>query len=132
MQAPEPSRPPEATGAAAQPPAAEAQAPASDPARTALPPFSWYPTMAQAATQLKAFLLPAEHHLEGTTLTLRFDERHAFHFGQLRKREAELLALIDAAGGASLELIVEGPGGRDRHGPRAPLRDGGSAPAKKS
>jgi DNA polymerase III subunit gamma/tau len=132
MQAPEPSRPPEETGAAAEPPAAGAPAPASDPARPTPPPFSWYPTMAQAATQLKAFLLPAEHHLEGTTLTLRFDERHAFHFSQLRKREAELLALIDAAGGASLELIVEGPGGRDRHGPRAPLRDGGSAPAKKS
>jgi hypothetical protein len=87
--------------------------------------------MTQAATQLKAFLLPAAHQLEGATLTLRYDERHAFHFGQLRKREAELLALIDAAGGAWLELVVEGPGGRARHGPRAPAREGGAALPKK-
>jgi hypothetical protein len=87
--------------------------------------------MTQAGTQLKAFLLPAAADLAGTTLTLRFDERHAFHFGQLRKREAELLALIDAAGGSALELVVEGPGGRDRHGPRSPAASGGGAPAKK-
>jgi DNA polymerase III subunit gamma/tau len=127
---PAPARSPEPP-VAGRSPAAEAPAAPSDSRRTAPPPFSWHPTMAQAATQLKAFLLPAEPSIEGTTLTLRFDERHAFHFGQLRKREAELLALIDAAGGAHLELVVEGPGGRVRHGPRAPLSDGGAAPPKK-
>jgi hypothetical protein len=85
--------------------------------------------MARAGTQLKAFLLPAVAEVEGATLKLRYDERHAFHFSQLRKRERELLQLLDDAGGAWLEVVIEGPGGRDRHGPRGPE---GAADAKKS
>ena len=92
------------------------------------PRFSWHPVMARAGTQLKAFLLPATAEVDAGTLTLRYDERHAFHFGQLRKREQELLQLLDDAGAAWLEVVIEGPGGRDRHGPRSP---GGAADAKK-
>jgi DNA polymerase III subunit gamma/tau len=92
------------------------------------PRFSWHPVMARAGTQLKAFLLPATADVDAGTLTLRYDERHAFHFGQLRKREQELLQLLDDAGAAWLEVVIEGPGGRDRHGPRSP---GGAADAKK-
>ena len=105
----------------------EPPAPATD--ATPRPPrFSWHPVMARAGTQLKAFLLPAVAEVEGSTLKLRYDERHAFHFGQLRKREQELLQLLDDAGGAWLEVVIEGPGGRDRHGPRGPE---GAADAKK-
>jgi DNA polymerase III subunit gamma/tau len=121
---------PNTAAAAAGPPAASArpQEPAADPVAT--PRFSWHQTMSQAATQLKAFLLPAAYQLEGTTLTLTFDERHAFHFGQLRKRQAELLELIDAAGGGWLEVLVEGPGGRDRHAPRTRPEIDGATPKK--
>lgn len=92
------------------------------------PRFSWHPVMARAGTQLKAFLLPATAEVDAGTLTLRYDERHAFHFAQLRKREQELLRLLDDADAAWLEVVIEGPGGRDRHGPRSP---GGEADAKK-
>ena len=121
------------------PPVAEpASAPAdvtdapSPPSAAARPPrFSWHQVMSRAPTQLKAFLLPAAAEVGEATLTLRYDERHAFHFGQLRRREAELLGLLDDAGAAWLELVVEGPGGRDRHPPRAPLpSEGADAPKK--
>jgi DNA polymerase III subunit gamma/tau len=118
----------EGTGAAPAAASARPQGPAAEPA--AAPRFSWHQTMTQAGTQLKAFLLPAAYQLEGTTLTLRFDERHAFHFGQLRKRQAELLELIDAAGGGWLEVLVEGPGGRDRHAPRARPENEAATPKK--
>lgn len=105
----------------------EAQAPQAAGGPRA-PRFSWHPVMARAGTQLKAFLLPATAEVDAGTLTLRYDERHAFHFGQLRKRERELLELLDDAGAAWLEVVVEGPGGRDRHGPRSPE---GAVDAKK-
>jgi len=111
---------------------ADASATPSPPSATARPPrFSWHQVMSRAPTQLKAFLLPAAAEVGEATLTLRYDERHAFHFGQLRRREAELLSLLDDAGAAWLELVVEGPGGRDRHPPRAPLpSEGADAPKK--
>jgi DNA polymerase-3 subunit gamma/tau len=123
------SAPPEAV----QPPPEDAATPVPDEAPHAAggpraPRFSWHPVMARAGTQLKAFLLPATAEVEAGTLTLRYDERHAFHFSQLRKRERELLQLLDDADAAWLEVVIEGPGGRDRHGPRSP---GGEADAKK-
>lgn len=80
--------------------------------------FAWHPTLTQAPTQLKAFLLPADADLGPDRLTLRFDERHAFHHGQLRKREAEVVALVDEHGGAHLTIVLEGPAGRSEHEPR--------------
>jgi len=127
--APTVSAPPAAT----QPQPADDVPPVPDEAPHAAgspraPRFSWHPVMARAGTQLKAFLLPATAEVDAGTLTLRYDERHAFHFGQLRKRERELLQLLDDADAAWLEVVIEGPGGRDRHGPRSP---GGAVDAKK-
>ncbi|TVR88099.1 MAG: DNA polymerase III subunit gamma/tau [Trueperaceae bacterium] len=75
-------------------------------------PVSWHALLARAGPQLKAFLLPAEATLEGDRLDVRYDERHAFHFGQLQRREAAFLELVDAVGGAHLHVLVVGPGGR--------------------
>ena len=80
--------------------------------------LSWHALLTQAGPQLKAFLLPAEATLDEDRLTVRFDERHAFHFGQLQRREDALVALLDAAGGSHLALQVEGPGGRIQRAPR--------------
>jgi DNA polymerase III subunit gamma/tau len=91
--------------------------------------FTWHHLMTRAPTQLKAFLQPAAGELDEGVLTLRYSERHAFHHTQLRKRETELLALIDELGGAPLEVVIEGPSGRDRHRPRS---GGGRERAKKS
>jgi len=132
--------PPRATTREPPPAGGEARAPAAadgatrataEPAHgggSRAPRFSWHPVMARAGTQLKAFLLPASAEVDAGTLTLRYDERHAFHFGQLRKREQELLQLLDDAGAAWLAVVIEGPGGRDRHGPRS---HEGEADAKK-
>jgi DNA polymerase-3 subunit gamma/tau len=112
-----------ATPAAA--PAAGSSPAASDPGER----FSWHRLLTRAPTQLKAFLQPVTTEIDEQQLTIRYDERHAFHHGQLRKREAELLALIDESGGAHFEVVIEGPSGRDRHRPRT---EGGGASPKKS
>jgi len=91
--------------------------------------FSWHQLLTHAPTQLKAFLQPVTTEIDEGQLTIRYDARHTFHHGQLRKREAELLALIDEIGGAHLEVVIEGPSGRDRHRPRA---EGGEPDRKKS
>ncbi len=109
----EPSAPP-----AFEPHTAPPARPAATAATSAAPRFSWHPTLTQAPTQLKAFLLPAAADVADDWLTLRFDERHAFHHAQLRKREAEVLALIDEHGGAHLTVAIEGPAGRSQHAPR--------------
>jgi len=81
--------------------------------------FSWHPVMAGAPTQLKAFLLPAVAELSEGVLTLMYDERYAFHHSQLRQRQGELLQLVDAGGGAALQIVIQGPAGTDRHPPRS-------------
>ena len=78
--------------------------------------LSWHALLGQAGPQLKAFLLPAQARIEGDRLEIRYDERHAFHFGQLQRRERALYDLLDGAGGAHLEVLVEGPGGTLRRG----------------
>jgi DNA polymerase III subunit gamma/tau len=142
-----------ARAASASAPASPSAAPASDapPTRATRPPsdaptagagrFSWHPTLTQAPTQLKAFLLPAAAEVADDRLTLRFDDRHAFHHAQLRKREAEVLALVDEHGGAHLTVVLEGPAGRSEHAPRmgdtatgsrSPRDASGGSPAKKA
>lgn len=91
--------------------------------------LSWHALLGQAGPQLKAFLLPAQASVEGDRLLIHYDERHAFHFAQLQRREAALYELIDGAGGASLAVVVEGPGGTLRRGGAAPDRDAGAAVA---
>ncbi len=111
-------------------PAARGARPARD-APSARPRFTWHAALSQAPTQLKAFLLPAAAELTEERLTLRFDERHAFHHGQLRRREGEAIAVVDAQGGEHLTVVIEGPGGRSEHAPRAGGGSGGP-PAKKA
>ncbi|MFN2321599.1 MAG: DNA polymerase III subunit gamma/tau [Trueperaceae bacterium] len=111
-------------------PAARGARPARE-APGARPRFTWHAALSQAPTQLKAFLLPAAAELTDEHLTLRFDERHAFHHGQLRRREGEAIAVVDAHGGAHLTVVIEGPAGRSVHAPRGDHEDGGP-PAKKA
>ena len=95
--------------------------------------LSWHTLLTQAGPQLKAFLLPAEATLAGDRLTVRYDERHAFHFGQLQRREDALIELLDAAGGSHLAVLVEGPGGRIQRAPRgAVATDPPPEPPKKA
>jgi DNA polymerase III subunit gamma/tau len=94
------------------------------------PRFTWHATLTQAPTQLKAFLFPAVADLQEERLALRYDERHAFHHGQLRRREREVIELVDAQGGAHLTVVIEGPAGRSEHPPRTV--DHGGPPAKKA
>jgi DNA polymerase III subunit gamma/tau len=88
--------------------------------------FSWHQALSRAGTQLKAFLQPAEATVSEGAIVLHYADRFTFHFGQLAKREQELYALIDEAGGAGLSVLVEGPGGRLRRAGE------GSATAKKA
>ena len=92
----------------------------SDPSGRKL---SWHALLSRAGPQLKAFLLPAEAQLEGGRLDVRYDPRHAFHFSQLQRRERDFFDLIDDAGGAHLEVQVEGPSGRIKR----PASAGGGA-----
>jgi DNA polymerase-3 subunit gamma/tau len=93
--------------------------------------FTWHAALTNASPQLKAFLQPAAVEVGDDHVTLRYDERHAFHHGQLRRREPELMTLVDAQGGAHLSVVVEGPAGRSRHGPRSaePASAPSAAPA---
>ncbi|MDF1523773.1 MAG: hypothetical protein P1P87_13275, partial [Trueperaceae bacterium] len=96
--------------------------------------FTWHAALTNASPQLKAFLQPAAVEVGDDHVTLRYEERHAFHHGQLRRREPELMALVDAQGGAHLSVVVEGPAGRSSHGPRSaePASAPSVAPARSS
>lgn len=72
--------------------------------------LSWHQVKSHASAQLKAFLQPAEDEVGGGVLTLRYGERHRFHFGQLKTRQDELMALVEEVGGPGWSLVIEGPG----------------------
>ena len=106
----------------APPPTARAQAPtqAPTPAPTPAPSdnglstpqaFSWHKIKSEANAQLKAFLMPAQDHIDGQTIKLTFGDKHKFHYSQLKARQDELGKLISGLyGGTSFDLIIEGPG----------------------
>ncbi|MDZ7707943.1 MAG: DNA polymerase III subunit gamma/tau [Trueperaceae bacterium] len=71
--------------------------------------LSWHQVKTKASPQLKAFLQPAEDEVEGDVLTLRYGERHRFHFGQLKSRQDELAALVGEVAGPGWSLVIEGP-----------------------
>lgn len=73
--------------------------------------LSWHKIKKAADPRLKAFLMPAREHVEGKTLQLSFDERHKFHYGQLKNHVEELLELIRQLYGEGFELVLDGPGG---------------------
>lgn len=126
--APEPEAAPRdatATPAAFDPNARPRRAPAREQTQAAAsgrtaPTLSWHALLGQAGPQLKAFLLPAQARLEGQRLEIHYDERHAFHFSQLQRREQALYELLDGAGGASLAVSVQGPGGSFQRSSGAP------------
>jgi DNA polymerase-3 subunit gamma/tau len=82
------------------------EAPAAGPAGATL---SWHRVKSKASAQLKAFLQPADDEVANGVVTLRYDERHRFHFGQLKSRQDELIGLIEQVGGPGWTLVVEGP-----------------------
>ncbi len=94
------------------------QAPsAPSEAQVAAPPqsqsaatVSWHKVMTEANSQLKAFLRPAQDEISDQTIRLRYDERHKFHFSELKKRLDELSSLISGLYGGGYELVIEGPG----------------------
>jgi len=71
--------------------------------------LSWHQVKTKASAQLKAFLQPAEDEVADGVLTLRYGERHRFHFGQLKTRQDELAALVDEVAGPGWSLVIEGP-----------------------
>jgi DNA polymerase-3 subunit gamma/tau len=99
-----------ATGAPdAEAPAADGAARETSAATSAGPSLSWHRVKSKASAQLKAFLQPADDEVADGVVTLRYDERHRFHFGQLKNRQDELVGLIEQVGGPGWTLVVEGP-----------------------
>lgn len=76
--------------------------------------FSWHKIKSEANAQLKAFLMPAQDHIDGQTIKLTFGDKHKFHFSQLKNRQDELGQLISKLYGTGFELILEGPGDSTR------------------
>jgi DNA polymerase-3 subunit gamma/tau len=101
------------TGRGAPPPSAKREPPlAAPPARETAeaPKVSWHKVLSQAGPQLKAFMMPAQADIQGSHVVLRFPESHKFHFDQLKRRQDELLALLERSFGQAVSLQVLGPG----------------------
>ena len=79
-------------------------------ASSSAPNLSWHAIKTKADAQLKAFLMPAQDNISGNTITLTFEDRHKFHFGQLKTRQDELMKLIVSMYGDGVSLSVHGPG----------------------
>lgn len=95
-----------ALGASSSADAGAATEPATSRAGRSL---SWHQVKTKASPQLKAFLQPAEDEVEDGVLTLRYGERHRFHFGQLKARQDELAVLVGEVAGPGWSLVIEGP-----------------------
>lgn len=74
------------------------------------PTINWYEVKSRANAQLKAFLMPAQEEISGFNITLRFDERHKFHFSQIKQRQDDLLNLVTELFGEGYKLTLLGPG----------------------
>ena len=86
-------------------PAASKPAPVASEKR-----IDWSKIKTRASAQLKAFLMPAQDEIDGQQIVLRYGEKHSFHFGQLKQRQAELIELIASVYGSEFDLTIEGPG----------------------
>jgi DNA polymerase-3 subunit gamma/tau len=86
------------------------QTAAQQPA-TASPSASldWRKIQTQAGVRLKAFIKPAEAEIDGSKLTLIFDDRHKFHFEQLKKYGDSLAELVTGLYGET-SIDIRGPG----------------------
>ncbi len=72
--------------------------------------INWYEVKSKSNAQLKAFLMPAQEEIDGQNITLRFDEKHKFHFSQIKQRQDELLALVTSLFGEGYTINLLGPG----------------------
>jgi DNA polymerase-3 subunit gamma/tau len=100
---------PAADVATAETPIAERPAAEAPAAMSSGGSLSWHRVKSKASAQLKAFLQPADDEIADGVVTLRYDERHRFHFGQLKNRQDELMGLIERVGGPGWTLTIEGP-----------------------
>ncbi|MEM6430929.1 MAG: DNA polymerase III subunit gamma/tau, partial [Deinococcota bacterium] len=107
-QPPNPTRTPPQTSS---PQLAPTQAASSSQPATARPPanLDWHKIQAQAGVRLKAFIKPAEAEINGSKLTLIFDDRHKFHFEQLKKYGERLAELVTGLYGET-SIDIRGPG----------------------
>ena len=105
-----PSAPPPDAAVRAAPSTSAVDAPPVEPSATRSGrTLSWHQVKTKASAQLKAFLQPAEDEVADGVLTLRYGERHRFHFGQLKARQDELAALVGEVAGPGWSLVIEGP-----------------------
>jgi DNA polymerase-3 subunit gamma/tau len=98
------------TGRGAPPPSAKREAPPPSAREAKAPKVSWHKVLSEAGPQLKAFMMPAQADIQGSDVVLRFPESHKFHFDQLKRRQDELLALLERTFGQAVSLQVLGPG----------------------
>ncbi len=96
-----PARAPPATPKAEPVPSAE-KSPAAK--------VNWRDVQKEASPQLKAFMMPAQHEIEGQDIYLRFSELHTFHFQQLKGRQDELHILTTKVLGEGYTVHLIGPG----------------------
>ncbi len=106
---------PQAHPSAARSPGGERGGPpsadASDSFSTEPPKrLQWHAVKAAASAQLKAFLQPSQEEVSAGVVTLRYGERHKFHFQQLVQRYDELVELIASNAGPGWDVVLEGPG----------------------
>ncbi len=55
-------------------------------------------------------MLPAKADIQDQDIYLSFGAAYKFHFGQLKKRQAELATLVEEVLGGGYTLHLEGPG----------------------
>jgi len=73
---------------------------------------NWNDVKKRANAQLKAFLMPGKVSIEGSVITINFlENRHKFHFDQLKSRRDELRELVDDVLGKGYTIQLNGEGG---------------------
>ncbi|MEM7735659.1 MAG: DNA polymerase III subunit gamma/tau [Deinococcota bacterium] len=110
-QAPKPqSSPSRQMPAPPSTPSASPQGNREQATRTNVPAnLNWNTIQAKAGVRLKAFIKPAEAEIDGSKLTLIFDDRHKFHFEQLKKYGESLAELVTGLYGET-SIDIRGPG----------------------
>lgn len=125
------------TAPAAGAPSSQRTIPTQEPAATGSgeqgKPFSWHAVRSAAAPQIKAFLQPAQVHVDDRVVTLEYDENWRFHFDQVVARREELETLVEKVAGPGYVVELKGPrgsagGGRGSRGARSARE---SSPANK-
>jgi DNA polymerase-3 subunit gamma/tau len=71
--------------------------------------FRWEEVKGKATAQLKAFLMPGQASIEGTTITLSYTATHNFHYERIKERVGELEALVHSVAGPNYSISLSGP-----------------------